>query len=198
MPNLAPALLFVLVLHTTCSSSTLAGLITFADTGDGIPRPILFENLVVGAVSYDVIVTYNNNAASNPKRVGDLPDAMILAAATEMAKVLNALPVDDAFVTSIVMQPNIDTQTLGAGQFQFNNSVDDFTSPAEDDWTIWTTVPSPGFTQFGSGTTNSRVGFAQFTAIPEPTSLLYLCLACIVGFGLRRGSFARASNRLLA
>ena len=138
-------------------------------------RPTAFTNVLINGTTYNVSVTYNNNGATNPIRVGALPDADIGFARTALQTDLNDESIDSN-VTVLYFQPNVDTAILPPGNFQSTGGLGDVTVGLND----W---QNDGNVIGISGAANmlpSR-GFTSFTVIPEPSSLGFLGLIC---FGL--------------
>lgn len=164
---------FALAIGTPLAHGDLV--ITYADTGDGTARPTFFDNLNVGGQLYDVTVTYNNNAAINPLPVGpDLMDSMIVSAAVSMRNALNSRTPNDAFITQIDLIPNVDpicTPTF----YRISASVRDAAGAGESNWSTFES------TTCREGAVYIETGYAQFTAIPEPSSFMFLAF---VGLGL--------------
>lgn len=144
-------------------------------------RPVGFSNLLINGSLYDAIVTYNHNAAANPLRIGELPDADIDAALSTMVADLNDEGVDSS-TTIIRLQPNTDTIPLSPLDFQISGFIADFGSSAVDTWTMY-----PGVNK-GLGLNNqfSFIGFVQFTAVPEPCSSMFIGMLALGLVGFRR------------
>ena len=148
---------------------------SFADSvvtydGGSPNRPVLITNLLVNGVLYDVSITYNNNGATNPLRVGEIPDADLDLAIGATRFVLNMQGIV-SYRTDIFFQPNVDTLvTEPLTQMQTSGST--FTPfPGSTIWsfgTVDTAFPAADFA-------TPQYGFAQFTVVePEvivPSSL---------------------------
>jgi hypothetical protein len=150
-------------------------------------RPIGFSNLVVNGITYNATVTYNNNGATNPLRVGDLPDSDIGDAMTSMLADLNDEGIQ-SFQSFIFLQPNVDTLTTSSNRFQSNGLIGDNGSINVNDWELFS--DTPGLSN-GSLFARDTHGFVQFSAVPEPSAALYLALV-----GLSLAGFRRARQTL--
>jgi len=160
-----------------------ADTITYADVG-GTSRPVFFDHFTVSPGNYyDVTITYNNNGATNPLRVGDLADADIDDAGTAMAAALNGLNPDDASPTLIYFTPNTDLGLgFGPDWFEWQNQVAD-NSNGENTWfSVATDGAGLGFVQSGG----SNVGFATFVTVPEPGAIGFLITLSVCCVGVRR------------
>lgn len=176
----------------TTGSVSAAIVQPYADMGDGTPRPTKILGLTVNSTLYDVTFTYNNNSATNPLRVGALPDADIPAAAAAVRDALNAAPADDAFITLFWYQPNTDTISLDPGvTYQANRLVRDDISTADDNWVQSTFLNS----RLGTTDDNAFTAFPQFSEVsevsevPEPSTFAIWSL--LGGIGLVAGRWRR-------
>lgn len=133
-------------------------------------RPTGFSNISVNGTAYDVTVTYNNNGASNPLRVGDLPDIDIAAARVALLAELNASGID-SFITLILFQRN--SNLPNGVNFQNDGVLSDL-SVGSNDWQNVTALSN----QLGTAAMRPDTGFAQFSAIPEPRALVILAVGC--------------------
>jgi hypothetical protein len=151
-------------------------------------RPVSVVGIDINSILYDVTFTYNNNAATNPLRVGSLPDTDIPLARTGLLTLLNNQSVESNF-SLIFFQPNVDTLSPGVDQFEWHGYIDD-TQVGLNDWyqsqNIWYLD--------GLDLNGPHYAFAQFTPsiVPEPSAIAG-CLG-LVGMGLLIG-WRRKSNR---
>ncbi|TWU27560.1 PEP-CTERM sorting domain-containing protein [Bythopirellula polymerisocia] len=140
-------------------------------------RPVSVSGIAINTQIYDVTFTFNNNGALSPLRVGDLPDADIPAARLALNSLLNTQVVDSS-QTVIIFQPNVDSEAPEAGvKFQTNGwlNADNRLLP------LWTNHTETAGEFLGTVFDAPGTGFAQFTAVPEPSA--FLCLG-LVGMGL--------------
>lgn len=135
-------------------------------------RPIAFTNIAVAGSTYNVSVTYNNNGATNPLRIGDLPDGDIGAAVAVLLADLNDEGIEST-PTFLWLQPNVDTLPLSATQFQYSGFLQEPAIGIND----WGGAPAT-FAEEGVDHQNSFTGFLQFTAVPEPSGVILL-LGCL-------------------
>lgn len=123
-------------------------------------KPSSVTGLTVAGTEYTALIVYDIDAAADPHRVGDLPDAQIDQAAQDLAAALNARDPDNAFPCNIRFQPNQDPQGLPGDQFAASAAVDD-TAMFDDAW-----VANPTDSQFaGTAQKSIYVGFIQFSSV---------------------------------
>ena len=155
--------------------------------GGTTSRPLSVVGIGINSSFYDVTFTYNNNGATNPLRVGILPDTDIPLARTGLLSLLNTKSVESN-TTFLVFQPNLDTLTLAATDFEINGYLAEY-AIGVNDWV------DANFVTYLTGATASDggYGFAQFTVseVPEPSAIAG-CLG-LVGMGLI--GWRRKSNR---
>ena len=171
-----------------------AGAVTAATVtyDGGTPnRPVSVVGIDINSILYDVTFTYNNNAATNPLRVGSLPDTDIPLAVTGLKDLLNTQSVA-SYYTVLVLLPNVDLITPPAGSFEYHGFVQ--TGGGGSESLEESDGPSLPSTENGEGSTRADTGFAQFTSsiVPEPSAIAG-CLG-LVGMGLLIG-WRRKSNR---
>jgi hypothetical protein len=144
------------------------------------PRPTSFTGITVSGVSYNVSVTYFNNAAANPIRVGDLPDAQIGNATFSLLSLLNTQGVESNF-TFLMLQPNVDTLTLAPGQFQYSGFLQEVQDGIDD----WGGAPAT-FAEPAANFDSVNHGFLRFTAVPEPSALSAVATVVLISTVRRR------------
>jgi hypothetical protein len=121
-------------------------------------RPVSVVGIDINSILYDVTFTYNNNAATNPLRVGSLPDTDIPLAITGLADLLNTQSVD-SYYTVLVLLPNVDLITPPTGSFEYHGFVQTGgvgPGPLEE-----SEGPSLPSTENGEESTRADTGFLQ-------------------------------------
>ena len=153
-------------------------------------RPMSVVGIDINSILYDVTFTYNNNGATNPLRVGSLPDADIPLAGTALLDLFNTQSVESKY-TEFIFQPNVDIHSPEVGNFEFHWSiydayvgVNDWNEEPYHQWEVngawWEAAPGFAFAQFAP------------SIVPEPSAIAG-CLG-LVGMGLLIG-WRRKSNR---
>jgi len=171
-----------------------AATVTYDGGSWGGRRAVSVVGIDINSILYDVTITYNNNAATNPLRVGSLPDADIPLAVTGLADLLNTQSVD-SYHSYIFFQPNVDILAPEAHQMDGNwierhGEIKDLTEGTGQ----WETSVAIYKHNAPNNSFNEYAGFAQFapSIVPEPSAIAG-CLG-LVGMGLLIG-WRRKSNR---
>jgi hypothetical protein len=142
----------------------------------------------INSILYDVTFTYNNNGATNPLRVGSLPDTDIPLARAGLLALLNSQSVE-SYLTILHFQPNADTiSPLPTNRFEGQGHLEELDTGLGD-WTDYSVTKSFS----GVGEAVSYIAFSQFapSIVPEPSAIAG-CLG-LVGMGLI--GWRRKSNR---
>ena len=167
-----------------------AGAVTAATVtyDGGTPnRPVSVVGIDINSILYDVTFTYNNNAATNPLRVGSLPDTDIPLARTGLLALLNNQSVESNY-TELYFQPHVGTWSGGTPSDRFETQGTIRYGEAAQ-WTESIVTIFPYTEDRGD-----HGAFAQFTPsiVPEPSAIAG-CLG-LVGMGLLI-EWRRKSNR---
>lgn len=164
--------LCIVALFTVAAHNAQADLVY---DGGSPPRPTSFTNVPINGTTYNVDITYNNNGETNPLRVGDLPDTDIYMAQIALKFELNGDGVSNS-PTTIFFMPNTDRISTPTS-FNTDGFLFDYSTNAGAPWF----VTRGGYSVNAQWASSPAHGFAQFTAIPEPSA--FFCVG-LVGLGM--------------
>ena len=155
--------------------------------GGTTSRPVSVVGIGINSSFYDVTFTYNNNGATNPLRVGILPDTDIALGRAGLLSLLNTQSVESRY-SALHFQPNVGYLDVDTGNYEIQGFLSEI-AVGSNDWQEF-----PGAVVATAEFAGDQQGFAQFapSIVPEPSAIAG-CLG-LVGMGLLIG-WRRKSNR---